>query len=435
MPQFDSPGAGFARGLGRFPQFASVRNERERLELEKGLQEADRITKLVSADRKKSLEMFTKFAEIAKTMAELDPDNPDIEQIERSAMAALMSHAQTLQSMQESGTSPESQQFTSQFETPQNFVESNMELFQASVSGGAAAAGADRVERLSPEETTSAGFPGGAVVQREADGKLVLTFDPTDNPSTKKEQFEFLVSSGQMTTEQAALVVGGGVAVGFDPITRSFGLFNKGTGEPIGGEETAPSERPETPSMFPEGIVTPEALGTAGILRNVSNVLKDTVGLGLAFPEAQEATNALESLNLYTISTLQAEIPGRPSQFLLERIEKLAVLPNSFFQGEERSKSRLKQTKRLINGEIARIENEVLTQKIKPEIRSETNINLTQLKRLDQAYADLISGFDAPTAGDVPEGVSADDAAIWHLLSDEAKKLILKQVQASGSAG
>ncbi|MEE9158903.1 MAG: hypothetical protein V3U60_11015 [Gammaproteobacteria bacterium] len=433
MPRFDSPGAAFSRGFARTTTaLAAGRDARTREKALRQAQEEKRIERIVSGFQQSQLaseQNAQQFVDIALKMIEAGQgEGQEFDQVLNGAQAAVMGHGQVLEEIREQASaSGLSQDIIANMPSGSDFVSSRLEMFNAQISGAKATAESSQIKTISGAALNEIApeLPEGAVVQRDASGKITMLFDPSDNPSTKQEQFGFLQQAG-FTDEQAALVTGGGVAIGFDPLTRSFGLFNKATGEPIGGATEQPAADGETLSMFPGGIVTPEALGTFGVLKNVTNVLRDTIGLGLGFPEAQEATNALESLNLYTITTMQTDVPGRPSQFLLERIEKLTVKPNNFFQGEERAKSKLTQTKRLIDGEIARIENEVLTQQLDPKVRSETNINLTQTKRLSEAYGDLIAGFDKPT--DAPAGVSAADAAIWNELSDEAKALILKQV-------
>lgn len=261
-----------------------------------------------------------------------------------------------------------------------------------------------QVQTLAPEEATQLGFPEGSVVQKKPDGSLSLAFTPSENMSSLQERVAALLATG--VDEQRALgIAAGRYQVSVNPLTNERQVFDVATGERVGDE--LPERRPEdVPSMIPEGIDAQLATGAPGAFRNVVNIVGDAFGAGTAFPQAKEATEALRSLQLFTTTTMQSEVPGRPSNFLLERLESLTVQPNSLLQGEEGAKTRLQQTQRLINGEISRLENDVLPMELPPDIRVETELNLTQLKRLNAAYEDLITSFEAG-GGDVSPELQA----------------------------
>jgi hypothetical protein len=250
-----------------------------------------------------------------------------------------------------------------------------------------------QVKTLTPEEVTQFGFPEGSIVQQKPDGTLSLAFSPSENMSSLQERVAALLATG--VDEQRALgIAAGRYQVSVNPLTNERQVFDVATGERVGDE--LPERRPEdVPSMIPEGIDAQLATGAPGAFRNVVNIVGDAFGAGTAFPQAKEATEALRSLQLFTTTTMQSEVPGRPSNFLLERLEALTVQPNSLLQGEEGAKTRLQQTQRLINGEISRLENDVLPMELPPDVRVETELNLTQLKRLNAAYEDLITSFES----------------------------------------
>lgn len=283
-----------------------------------------------------------------------------------------------------------------------------------------------QVQTLSPEEATQLGFPRGAIVQRKADGTLVLAFEPPgdEDMSSLQEKVNALVASG--VDEQRALgIAAGRFQISLNPISNERVVMDIATGEPVGEPEPIEPQG-DVPSMLPSGLDVPLATGAPGAFRNVVNILGDAVGAGLSFPRAQDATEALSSLRLFTTTTLQTEVPGRPSNFLLQRLEELTVAPNSLFQGEERAQTRLEQTKRLIDGEIARIENDVLPLELPPAIRVETQLNLTQLKRLSDAYNGVLDSFGREPS-DAPEGAPDEVKELWPFFTPEQRELMEKR--------
>lgn len=247
---------------------------------------------------------------------------------------------------------------------------------------------------LSVEDKESLGFPSDSIVQQSANGKLSIVFEPDTDESTISERTRVLVESG-VPAQTAQGIAAGRFAISVNPITNERQVIDVATGERVGGSQL-PGPTGEAIAMLPEDLDTASATGLPGILRNTANVIAGAFNSGLPFEQSQEATDALRSIQEFTGITLQAEVPGRPSNFLQQRLRELTVAPNSITQGRERARSRLQQTQRLIAGEIARIENEVLTQELQPQVRVETNLNLSRLKRLDEAYGTLISGLGNP---------------------------------------
>ena len=61
----------------------------------------------------------------------------------------------------------------------------------------------------------------------------------------------------------------------------------------------------------------------------------------------------------------------------------------------------------MLDGEIARITSIVLPQDLDPKTRVDTNINLTSLERLSEAYGDLLAGFGGADQQSVIEAIKA----------------------------
>ncbi|KKK55553.1 hypothetical protein LCGC14_3073380, partial [marine sediment metagenome] len=232
----------------------------------------------------------------------------------------------------------------------------------------------------------------GAIVQRnKADNKIELLFSPGDDESTIAERIRVLTPL--VGKDRATLVAAGAASVVTDPITGVSSVVNKGTGEQIGPPiEPAAAQEPEVP-IIPDDIETGSATGVKGIVTNVANTLRDAFGLGLQDPEAQDATDALITIQTLTSLHLLQEISGRDTDGLRKRLDRLTVTANSFFQGEERSKNRLEDTEQMLRGELDRMENQLKTE-IDPATRIKLQNNIPQIERLRDAYENLIKGFD-----------------------------------------
>lgn len=133
----------------------------------------------------------------------------------------------------------------------------------------------------------------------------------------------------------------------------------------------APETRSEVPgadepltlpksTMPTEGVNYPGATGLGGATAGALNTLTGIVG-GVAMPEELRAAEALTNLGLRTKTLMQDAVPGRPSNFLLQQLERVEVQPNSLRMGSGRAKERLEQTKKLVEAEVRRIDQDVLS--------------------------------------------------------------------------
>lgn len=153
-------------------------------------------------------------------------------------------------------------------------------------------------------------------------------------------------------------------------------------------DPAAPAAEQGRPSYIPESVDPTDATGASGFVGGLVNQVSDLFGQGVPFPEIEEAAEALNTTQILTMSLLQAEIPGRPSQFLLQKLEKLTVDAKSLARADERSITRLKQTRDLIKHEVDRVERDILArpQDFKPADMTKARLNSSQLKSLLKAY-------------------------------------------------
>ncbi|KKK73063.1 hypothetical protein LCGC14_2897600, partial [marine sediment metagenome] len=290
------------------------------------------------------------------------------------------------------GFAVEQGQDPSQFDELMQFGEQQKQLFEESVSAAQLQREdtSEDFETVPPEEVAKLGFPEGAIVQRGPDNQVSLTFDPSTSLSAFQEKVDALTPF--VGEEFAVGIAAGRFAVSTNPITNESVVLDKATGEQVGEVKPTPEPTAETP-IIPTDIKTSAATGVKGIVINIANTLRDAFGMGLQDPEAQDATDALTTIQTLTSLHLLQEISGRDTDGLRKRLDKLTVAPNSFFQGEERSKNRIEDTQQVLQGEIDRMNNQLKTE-IDPATRIKLQNNIPQIERLRDAYASLLAGFD-----------------------------------------
>ena len=135
-----------------------------------------------------------------------------------------------------------------------------------------------------------------------------------------------------------------------------------------------------------------EAAGIGGLLKNAVNVVGDAFGAGQAFPEAEEARNALKTINTATVLRLTADINGRPPVFSQEQVAALTPKPNEILTGGERVRGQLQQLQGFVSSEIRRLDSLLAD----PSLLSPTDVSAIRQRRaeLDQligSYDDLLS--------------------------------------------
>jgi len=391
MANFRNLGSGLARGIERN---ASNRQNRELKKEEDRKAQEEKIRIAVEESRTQSLQMATTFGELGVEAKGKGATEEQMGQFRSGAQSSLMKHASVLAEFHEKDPNL--------FSDPTIFVNEHMELYDAAIANAAIEDTSDDFETVSTEELAElervSGFkaPEGALVQRGPDNKIVLSFDPTENPSVLKERRDLLLASGldqpmgELSPEEIANgIAGGRFRFGVNPITKEMLL------EDLSGQEIAREPLPEpveTPPVVAPGVDPKEAVGGAGFLKNAANILTDAIGQGIAFEETQEATSALNVIQQQTKLLMQSVVPGRPAKDIRDGLKLLTLTPNSFFQGPVRAKSTLEATQRWLDNEIVRIEN-MLDTPLSPTDRSTLLSNIGPLQEMSRSHQDLIDAF------------------------------------------
>ena len=133
-------------------------------------------------------------------------------------------------------------------------------------------------------------------------------------------------------------------------LARQFAARQGGaTAAPVVGRPSQVGLRPQI--MTPE-VQPGEALGLGGKWQSMWNKAFDAVGLGNPESANRVATERLDALANQTQLDLQAAVPGRPSNYLLQMLEKQAIRPNQAFMGEAGAAARVQATIAVIDSGI-----------------------------------------------------------------------------------
>lgn len=158
-------------------------------------------------------------------------------------------------------------------------------------------------------------------------------------------------------------------------------------------------------TAMPADVQGPAATGGSGFFGGMANTVADAFGAQMPYPNVERATQALKNLRVQTITLMQDAVPGRPSNYLMQQIEQLAVTPGSLLQGDQRAEERLSRTREMLATEVARMEREVLSQ---PRAYTAAQMNKTRqshgaLRQLMAEYDRVLGSFrKGPQAGATP---------------------------------
>ena len=426
MADFDSVGAGFSRGLARGSAIKFSRAENKRREVESAAllqkQQSDKFKADIELSRTETIESIKQLREAGVQVLQGGGDrtDPRFQEVEKGIQALAMGHGSSLQEIRESmaalGMPADAIEL---IEDPNAFVENQV---LTATTAFDAAVEQRTPDFLPPERVAEVGFPEGSVVSVDKDGQPTLKFDPTSDTNSLQIRFDFLKQSG-IDDARAAGIVGGRFVITTNPITNTS-IITDLAGEQIG--EPLPASTDPVIPIVPPGTDPTEALGISGFFKNATNVITDAFGGGQFFPDTQEATDALNTIQQTTKLLLQAAVEGRPAVDVREGLEKLTVPPNSPLKGREGALSRFEQTKRFIDNNITE-KKRLLAGELKPTARGALEANVSGLEQMSIAYADLLKGFVQegadPEAGDPPANAPPDVVENWAFMTPEQRAL------------
>ena len=186
-------------------------------------------------------------------------------------------------------------------------------------------------------------------------------------------------------------------------------------GNAAGGQEYSVSGAPATPRIITPEVQPDEALGLYGAIFNIWDKGADAISLGNPAAPTKVATERLETLGNQTQLYLQDAVPGKPSNYLLQMMEKQAIRPNQLTLGKAGAAARADATKAIIEtglSDLARILNN-------PQGYSSADIakardsysRLSILKSEYDALGAALSRVNAPQEATGMSGLSAAEEA------------------------
>ncbi len=413
-----------ARAGAMVAQGSRALNIREKELSESSMQaRAKQMSDMMAEDRKAALEqadMFTKAAVEMRANGMIDTE--EYQRTVKGIEASLMGHAVRRQQIAEAagmaGMPDEMVVGLGGGTFMDDYLPMYQSILEASPTG-------PEVTTLTPDEVSQFGFPEGSVVQKSSDGGVELVFDPTKKPGALQERVNALMASGA-DEAMAQGIAAGRFKVVIDPVDRKAYVFDLVEQKRIG--EMAPPQDGEgginLPGLVPDDMQTDQAVGLPGAVNQAMNTVFAMFNADLPNPEAQEAANALQTLQTYTSITMQAEVPGRPSVMLMQKLDQLSVQPNSPFEGAPKARSRLNQTKQVIDNEVARMELMLGQNLVAAKDLPETENNLLQLKQLSRAYDTMISGLEPERGEDTPEWVPDEYTGLWQDATPRFRELL-----------
>lgn len=224
--------------------------------------------------------------------------------------------------------------------------------------------------------------------------------------------------TGQPFTREEAIRVNDLYTVSRDPQTGEAQLINRATGQRVNAPTQSQGGSAGVPSAALPTVRQPEdygnvagALGVGGMAANAVNTIGDTVGLGLAFPDAERAESALRNLSTQTMLVMSGEWSGRPSNLTRERIEALTVRPNEFGTGQGSALIKLRDVRDMIDNALRSamsVQDGQFTPTQKTQARQKAN-DLTQLlNQYNALIANLQGGGAAQgsTGGQTAGGIN-----------------------------
>ena len=150
---------------------------------------------------------------------------------------------------------------------------------------------------------------------------------------------------------------------------------------------------------IPDNIDLNAALGSGGFLRNAINT---AVGLfdsdRVPAAQTQRAAETLNTLATMVMLTLQANVPGRPSNYLMEELNRLVVRPGQMTLGRARAQERIETLLGYMDNETARL-SAVMQQPEGALSRSDIQaaaLNREQLMMLSNSYRQVLEQLREP---------------------------------------
>lgn len=266
----------------------------------------------------------------------------------------------------------------------------------------------------SPQEAERYGAQAG---QFGPDGRFYAT---GQNDGAMSQRVQMLMETG-LPQNVAQGIAAGRLKADRDPVSGALQVIDMGTGQIVyggpGGEggQGAPEGGPggqRRQSTLPGDTDFLSATGVGGFTASLANTVADVFGGDLPNEESERANQALNNLRVRTQVALASDVTGRPSNYLLQQFDQLAVRPAEISMGPARARERFQQTQAMLANEIQLTRQIVENpRQFQPSKVSNARIRLNELETLFNDYSRVIESFEqrqpgrgAPQPGTVEQG-------------------------------
>jgi len=182
-------------------------------------------------------------------------------------------------------------------------------------------------------------------------------------------------------------------------------------GNAAGGEQYDLTGSPQQARLITPEVQPDEALGLYGAAFSVWDKAADAIGARDPNAPTKVATERLESLSNQTQLYLQDAVPGRPSNYLLQMMEKQAIRPNQLFLGRAGAGARAEATKAIIEtglSDLARILNNPQGYSSNDIAKARDSYNRLSILRAEyDALSSALNRANAPQQSATSGGLSA----------------------------
>lgn len=250
--------------------------------------------------------------------------------------------------------------------------------------------------------------------------RIAAGLDPratADNPSARQEQLDMLIQSG-VDEATARGIVAGRFKMGRDEYGRS-------AVQDMAQAGGLPASVPASPQQAAEGGAAPQppgfsaadAFGASSIAGRAANVPADVFGLDLPAPQSEAAASGVRAFNEGVKRTIVDAYSGRPSNYLMQNIERLLPDPDSVSIGDQRAKDRYQALDRELAAEESMLARR-LEAPLQGNSRVEADLQLQGVQNARSRLQGVIQSFEqAPAAtsgsGSYPGWMVNTDPATW----------------------
>jgi hypothetical protein len=213
-----------------------------------------------------------------------------------------------------------------------------------------------------------------------------------------------------------------------DPISGVAQVIDKSTGQLVFDGRTAErlaetmESTDDARSGMPGDTDFSLATGVGGKARSIGNTIFDLFSANLPNPEAERASQSLQNLQVRTQIALAEDVAGRPSNYLLQRFDKLAVSPNEITMGPNRARERFAQTLSLLYARDEDLDGVLKNpSNFQPAQVAAARLDKTRINRLIKDYESVLESFGSGANRGGP-AVAAPPEAIHELRSDPSEE-------------